>query len=128
MKKYIRTKDKVCKITEWQCDLSGEMFLVKADNKFGNDKVFVEDVIAEADTIEELCDEFVMCWLPLEKMKINERWIPTQYERLGSWQKMRNIIIKEVIKTESVLYGAIWTSKGLIYVAKMNDKGELELL
>lgn len=26
------------------------------------------------------------------------------------------------------LYGAIWTNKGLIYVAKMNDKGELELL
>ena len=26
------------------------------------------------------------------------------------------------------LRGAIWTDKGLIYVAKMNDKGELELL
>ena len=26
------------------------------------------------------------------------------------------------------IYGAIWTDKGLIYVAKMNDKGELELL
>ena len=26
------------------------------------------------------------------------------------------------------VYGAIWTDKGLIYVAKMNDKGELELL
>ena len=29
---------------------------------------------------------------------------------------------------DAVIYGAIWTSKGLIYVAKMNDKGELELL
>jgi hypothetical protein len=28
----------------------------------------------------------------------------------------------------SKLYGAIWTDKGLIYVAKMNEKGELELL
>ena len=26
------------------------------------------------------------------------------------------------------IYGAIWTDKGLIYVAKMNKKGELELL
>ena len=26
------------------------------------------------------------------------------------------------------IYGAIWTDKGLIYVAKMNEKGELELL
>ena len=27
-----------------------------------------------------------------------------------------------------VLYGAIWTDKGLIYVAKMNEDDELELL
>ena len=26
------------------------------------------------------------------------------------------------------IYGAIWTDKGLIYVAKMNDKGDLELI
>ena len=26
------------------------------------------------------------------------------------------------------IYGAIWTDKGLIYVAKMNDKGELCLI
>ncbi len=26
------------------------------------------------------------------------------------------------------IYGAIWTEKGLTYVAKMNDEGELELL
>jgi len=26
------------------------------------------------------------------------------------------------------IYGAIWTDKGLIYVAKMNDKGEFELI
>ena len=29
---------------------------------------------------------------------------------------------------DSPIYGAIWTNKGLIYVAEMNDKGELELL
>ena len=26
------------------------------------------------------------------------------------------------------VFGAIWTDKGLIFVAKMNDKGELELI
>ena len=35
---------------------------------------------------------------------------------------------KEQIYNSSILYGAIWTDKGLIYVAKMNDKGELEHL
>lgn len=52
--KYIRTKDGIYEPTKWQCDLSGEMILVKADNKFGNDKVFTRDIIAQADTIEEL--------------------------------------------------------------------------
>ena len=28
----------------------------------------------------------------------------------------------------SKIYGAIFTDKGIIYVAKMNDEGELELL
>ena len=31
-------------------------------------------------------------------------------------------------KEKVVVYGSIWTDKGLIYVAKMNDKGELELI
>ena len=32
------------------------------------------------------------------------------------------------LKYHVVTYGAIWTDKGLIYVAKMNKKGEFELL
>ena len=35
---------------------------------------------------------------------------------------------KEYIKNGGTIKGAIWTDKGLIYVAKMNDKGELELI
>lgn len=34
----------------------------------------------------------------------------------------------DALATQKEVYGAIWTDKGLIYVAKMNDKGELELL
>ena len=59
-----------------------------------------------ADTIEELCDKFVgICGTAKYKLI---RFPPT-------------------IKFDAV-YGAIWTDKGLIYVAKMNDKGGLELL
>jgi hypothetical protein len=28
----------------------------------------------------------------------------------------------------AMIYGAVWTDEGLIYVAQMNKKGELELL
>lgn len=63
----------------------------------------------QADTIEELCDEFVIVSILTEQNFITK--YPKSYLHKGF-----NI------------YGAIWTGKGLIYVAKMNDKGELELL
>ena len=67
-------------------------------------KVF--DNLSQADTIEELCDEFVY----------GETLIYDKEE------------MKFLTSRGEIVYGAIWTSKGLIYVAKMNEKGELELL
>ena len=71
--------------------------------------VLCSDVIKYADTIEELCDEFVI---------IDNNGKPQVYSPfdLKYW------------KTDNSLFGAIWTDKGLTYVAKMNDKGEFELL
>lgn len=62
----------------------------------------------EADTIEELCDEFVGIYKGRHiKSLSKDLWI---------------------LKDCEVIYGAIWTDKGLIYVAKMNSEGVLELL
>ena len=75
-----------------------------------------ENVIKQADTIEELCDYIVyVCnrWKrPIEYSKDNYEWAKTNYRNNKSM----------------TVYLAIWTDKGLIYVAKMNKKGELELL
>lgn len=71
----------------------------------------------QADTIEELCDEIVLYDNQLNtygvfvKKVIGFKWLQNHIE----------------IYKGMTIYGAIWTSKGLIYVAKMNDKGELEL-
>lgn len=62
-----------------------------------------------ADTIKELCDEFV---------GIND----------GKPQMLRFVPYACAQYWNGGVYGAIWTDKGLIYVAKMNEKGELELL
>lgn len=108
MKKYIRTEDGI-----WLfggTHHKGDVIIGKKQEiDFGYcfDK---KDIVKQADTIEELCDEFVdvnslCCSLLNEKEKQD---------------------IKRFAKSN--LYGAIWTSKGLIYVAKMNDKGEFELL
>lgn len=65
-----------------------------------------------ADTIEELCDEFVYCFRGENPILINE-------------ENIKQLALLRLLK---YVYAGIWTDKGLIYVAKMNDKGELELL
>ena len=87
--KYIRTND-------------GKIYLVKCECVLQNGD-------RQADTIEELCDEFVV---DLNGKKIISA---LTFERSLDYGG-------------DEIYGAIWTDKGLIYVAKMNDKGELELL
>ena len=74
------------------------------------------EVINQADTIEELCDEFV-----IKAYCSNEPFL------FMKEQMDIKCFIKKCEK-DTTIYGAIWTDKGLIYVAKMNDKGELELL
>jgi hypothetical protein len=90
--KYIRTKDGI---------FSAEVEWTSKPPK--------NIAIKRADTIEELCDEFVGISDDKPQML---RFVP--YACAQYWN--------------GGVYGAIWTDKGLIYVAKMNDKGELELL
>ena len=93
--KYVRTKRRVW---EYQAFLDSDYYTI-----FGE-----EEIIQQADTIEELCDEFVAIYDNKPHFHILE--FAKQYA------------------DDNQVYGAIWTDKGLIYVAKMNEKGELELL
>lgn len=62
----------------------------------------------EADTIEELCD----CFADYCKEDDSHLVFPEIPVRRYGYE----------------IYGAIWTDKGLVYVAKMNSKGKFELL
>ena len=112
--KYIRTKDGVYKIYDthngatnhWGYKVNEHLTLLLDEEDIKNGK--------SADTIEELCDEYVYQH-PTKPMII----------RLPKKLTQEHL---EDIKKGMIIYGAIWTDKGLIYVAKMNDKGELELL
>ena len=121
--RYIRTKDGVfeSKATE-----RGKFIHIPTNDavaQMHRDNwvwVLEENIVAQADTIEELCDEFVL------KATINE-----QVEYL--YDEILKIIEICKIAHEGTghyceVYGAIWTEKGLIYKAKMNEKGEFELL
>ena len=74
------------------------------------------EVIKQADIIEELCDEFVLDGM-LGQLSITDFY---NYHFHNS--------IEQILKNNQTIYGAIWTDKGLIYVAKLNEKGELELI
>ena len=94
---------------------------------YGKSKSWTE-VVAKADTIDKLCDEFVfedsdghyLCDF-CEQTDID---VGSKFGELKYWF---NHSKEQQYKTRNC-YGAIWTDKGLIYVAKMNEKGELELI
>ena len=106
MKKYIRTKDGTIEL---------------------NNPSIEREIIAQADTIEELFDEFREL-LPIYKGNDiigyePEKWVysPSDkrfYNDLGEWRSVKDFIIGG-----NTVYGCIWTPKGLIYIAKMNKKG-----
>ena len=85
-----------------------------------NDYVYKDsEILKQADTIEELCDEFVVI-LGNGRHTFIGSLRPNGRGGLG-WYKRRNYKIVNV-------YGAVWTDKGLNYVAEMNAEGEFKLL
>ena len=97
---YIRTKDG--RILDF--DKLNEVSKLSID--------MAEEPIREAKTIEELCDEFVGVDKTIENGHQLLRAIP--YKCANFWN--------------GGVYGAIWTSKGLIYVAKIDNEGKLVLI
>lgn len=114
MKKYILYDDKVYEIKvneKYKKEGVANYYYIQTSPH--TRLLFTKNELREykrADTIEELCEEFVM---------INN----------SCFTKPQIIDFTELdmYKGETI-YGANWTNKGLIYVAKLNDKGELELI
>ena len=115
MSKYIRTKDNIYEIVNDY----GSSCAIKSKGKRGRTAIdgftikYGLSYAPRADTIEELCDEAVFFDkdnVPHYKSKEGNVWY------LGAG-----------LFTESLRFG-IFTDKGLIYVAKINEKGDLELL
>ena len=105
--KYIRTKDGIYEINWFDAD------------NFGDEKGDIHsncEIINEANTIEELCDEFIVISDNCKRPIISA--LP--FDELQLYAKDRT--------KYAICYGAIWTDKGLQFVARMNSKGELELL
>ena len=106
--RYIRTKETDCCIIDTikYKEITGEDCFIPKN-----------EIVEEANTIEELCDEFVVVY---------ENGARIVYADL-EWATVK---AKASSKTgiKLIIYGAIWTEWGLKYIAKINSKGELELL
>ena len=98
--KYIRTKDGVYEVDNEFFDYVGKEYKRASWNE-------IQLVIAQANTIEELCD-CVVC----VKDKTHAIYLPSE-PNIPVWEET---------------YVAIWTKWGLKYVAKRNEKGEFELI
>ena len=100
MSKYAKTKDgKIVKI-----NLEGNVFTSKYE------------IIKEADTIEDLCDGLIV-----EEKENPNNWFIMEIAELDIEDlkyTLNDWIYKCFIKTD----------KGLIYIAKLNNNGELELV
>ena len=136
MKKYIRTKDgRIVDVgafieeekksryykdhvfdeienRDGKCYLHYAAFGTEENDIYGQRGAWVEFLVSidspfikQADTIEELCDCFV-----------------------DYCEEDDSHFVSTAIQGKHEIYGAIWTDRGLIYVAKMNGKGEIELL
>lgn len=121
--KYIRLTDgriiDVSLFDEYQTnDEEGESVF----DGFGNGSVYfpAEDILKQSDKIEELCDCFVAVdkngCLCEEPMVAKGRG----FKSFCNYYKANHMDVD--------CYLAILTDKGLIFVAKRNDKGEFELL
>lgn len=126
MSKYIITKSNIiCEIDkeEFTKIENGQVGLGYCKTDFGGTCRMMlnkENIIKQADTIEELCDEFVIT------NELVKGYVLTSAIAKSSikWDKL---IENGFLKVQKV-YGAIWTDKGLIYVAKLNNEGKLELI
>ena len=110
---YIRTKDGVYEVVQANAiytEVKGNTNGVPLND--GNTAIHFKEIINQSENLEELCDEFV----GVDKTCKNGH------------QLLRAVPYKCANYWNGGVYGAIWTDKGLIYVAKMNDKGDLELI
>lgn len=99
MNKYIRTRHTI---------FDTKSFIDLTSKKYVNE--CIQSGFKTSDNLEDLCDDFVM---------INNSCFTKP--------QIIDFIQLDMYKGETI-YGAIWTDKGLIYVAKLNENGELELI
>lgn len=108
---YIRTKDG--RIIDTSKIATGSKYMDFATNDESFRKIFKTEPLSKSENLDELCDNYV---------------IPRYQDTFIVDRFSKQICLNHIKCGYGDVFGAIWTDKGLIYVAKMNNEGKLELI
>ena len=112
MEKYIRTKAGIYKERIDRYIENNNLYQI-GYNQPG--RIYLGEVITQADTIEELCDMYVLADDEFKHIDL-----------VSDYNDVRQMLSYDLFGQSC--YGAIWTKDGLKFVAKRNCFGELELI
>lgn len=132
---YIRTKDNLYEITDKQYDILCGNLTDKEKENYKNitsfglgsveegtyQSILIKDILEYSENLEDLCDLFY-----LDRggdIDINDFYDKYQFDVAKEYYLEE---VKHFVPIKLKAY--IDTDKGLIYVAKMNENGELELI
>ena len=84
------------------------------DNKGGksSNQYLISNIIKTSDNLLDLCDEII---------RVVEHTKEHNFITNGSWEQKD--LTDRIKKSTDKIYGAIWTSKGLLYVAELINEG-----
>lgn len=121
---FVRTYDaRIIEITEKGCfkEFDGVLYAFTDKDsayRYENGK----EVFKKADNIKELFDEFVFD-TPEERDRMS--WTYVCDNGTPRKEMMENMKYLESQKIKYKIYGAIWSPKGLIYIAEMDKRGNV---
>lgn len=115
--KYIKTKDGIIEKSKVKFLANGQAEITDGHGSWRVDDL---QIIKESDNLEELFDGFVY----------HCHWTLDHREEHKVYKTLKDLYANNyIVKSKYfIIYGAIWTDRGLIYVAKINMKGNWELL
>ena len=119
--KYVRTKDgKIVELKPhrfYKYVLKGEKLYLSGKEKH----LYINNVVSQADTIEELIERYVVIFEYQDRPLIVFKSEIEHYKHcFANKVKSNNCVL--------AIYGSFWVGVDLLSKAKMNDKGEWELL
>lgn len=114
--KYIRTEHNIFEVVE-ETDLIYRVKAKSNPNKIYSKSKCQTRIVKYGFDIESVCDEFIF---------VSDKWV-IEHRCHYNLKNAITLCQKDGLPITEIK-GAIWTDKGLIYVAKLNEKGKLELL